>query len=93
MPLYPRPVAAFFGRPSEALTPALPQGCTQGTRPASSSAMILSVTSWYRLALSGKALRAGVAAMARISATGGREPLVRREVVWVIVLLRYQGVT
>jgi hypothetical protein len=36
---------------------ALPQGCTQGTRPASSSAMIFSVTSWYRLCLSGKVLR------------------------------------
>jgi len=36
-----RPVAAFFGRPSGAVT--APQGCTQGTRPCSSSAMILAV--------------------------------------------------
>ena len=33
--------ATFFGRPSGAVT--LPQGCTHGTRPCSSSAMILSV--------------------------------------------------
>jgi hypothetical protein len=45
MPLYWRPVAAFFGRPSAALMPELPQGWTQGTHPASSSAMILSVIS------------------------------------------------
>jgi len=46
------------GRPSGALTPA--QGCTQGTRPCTSSAMILPVISWYRLVLSEKDLWAGV---------------------------------
>jgi hypothetical protein len=50
--------AALRGRPSGALTPA--QGCTQGRRPCSSSAMISSVISWYRLARSAKALWAGV---------------------------------
>jgi hypothetical protein len=43
MPL--RVVAAFFGRAIGAATPEVPQGCTQGRRPASSSAMILSVIS------------------------------------------------
>ena len=38
-------VDAFFGMASGALTAAVPQGWTQGTRPASSSAMILSVIS------------------------------------------------
>ena len=40
-----RPVLAFCGRPSGAWAVALPQGWTQGKRPASSSAMILSVIS------------------------------------------------
>ena len=38
-------VAAFFGMASDAFAAAVPQGWTQGTRPASSSAMILSVIS------------------------------------------------
>ena len=45
MPEYCRPVEAFFGMASGAFAAAVPQGCTQGTRPASSSAMILSVMS------------------------------------------------
>jgi hypothetical protein len=36
------------------LLPAPPEGWIQGTRPYSISAMIFSVASWYRLALSGK---------------------------------------
>ena len=38
-------VLAFFGRPSGAFAAEVPQGCTHGTRPASSSAMILLVIS------------------------------------------------
>src|SRR5258705_2922028 len=57
MPLYWRPVATLRGRPSGALTPA--HGCTQGTRPCSSSATILLVISWYRLLRSEKDLWAG----------------------------------
>ena len=53
----PAPALAGFAVPSGALTPA--QGCTQGTRPCSSSAMILSVISWYRLVRSAKDLWAG----------------------------------
>ena len=49
MPLYRRPVAAFFGMASGARTAPELQGWTQGSRPCSSSAMILSVISWYRL--------------------------------------------
>ena len=45
MPLYCRSVDAFFGIANGALAAAVPQGWTQGTRPASSSAMILSVIS------------------------------------------------
>jgi hypothetical protein len=41
-----RRVEALRGIASGALTAAVPQGCTHGTRPASSSAMILSVISW-----------------------------------------------
>ena len=52
MPLYCRLVDAFFGMASRAFAAAVPQGCTQGTRPASSSAMILSVISSSRLARS-----------------------------------------
>ena len=48
-----------LGRPSGALTPAPPQGCTQGTRPVRAAAMILSVISWYRLVRSAKDLWAG----------------------------------
>jgi transposase len=40
-----RLVAAFFGRASGAATPDVPQGCTRGRRPASSSAMIFPVIS------------------------------------------------
>ena len=43
---YLRRVEALRGIASGALTAAVPQGCTHGTRPASSSAMILSVISW-----------------------------------------------
>ena len=43
MPEYWRPVAAFFGIASGAFAAAVPHGWTQGTRPASSSAMILPV--------------------------------------------------
>src|SRR5437879_3517911 len=57
IPLYLRPVAALRGRPRGALTP--PHGCTQGTRPCSSSATILLVISWYRLLRSEKDLWAG----------------------------------
>ena len=39
------PMLAFFGIASGAFAAAVPQGCTQGTRPASSSAMILVVIS------------------------------------------------
>jgi hypothetical protein len=45
IPEYWRWVAAFFGIASDALAVALPHGWTHGTRPASSSAMILSVIS------------------------------------------------
>jgi len=45
IPEYPRPVAAFRGIDKDALTETLPHGWTQGTRPASNSAMILSVIS------------------------------------------------
>ena len=45
MPLQGLPVAAFLGMPRGARTPDEPQGCTQGRRPASSSAMILFVIS------------------------------------------------
>ena len=45
IPEYCRPVAAFFGMASGAFVAAVPQGWTQGTRPASSSAMILPVIS------------------------------------------------
>jgi hypothetical protein len=45
MPEYCLPVAAFFGMASGALAAAVPQGWTQGRRPASSSARILPVTS------------------------------------------------
>jgi hypothetical protein len=38
-------VEPFFGIPSGARTPDEAQGCTQGTRPASNSAMILLVIS------------------------------------------------
>ena len=44
-PLYCRLVDAFFGMARSALAAAVPQGWTQGTRPASSSAIILSVIS------------------------------------------------
>ncbi|MGY3363018.1 hypothetical protein ACVWZL_000143 [Bradyrhizobium sp. GM2.4] len=44
-PLYWRPVAALFGMAKGALAAAVPQGCTHGTRPASSSAMIVLVMS------------------------------------------------
>ena len=53
-------------------------GCTQGTRPCSNSAMILSVISWYRLVRSAKELvgrcRVG---HGLVSAAGGRKPLSR----------------
>src|SRR5258708_3512071 len=52
MPEYRRWVAAFRGIANGALTAAVPHGCTQGTRPASSSAMSLSVISVQRLARS-----------------------------------------
>lgn len=42
---YCRPVAAFLDMASGALAAAIPQGWTQGTRPASSSEMILLVIS------------------------------------------------
>ncbi len=42
---YWRRVAAFLGMVSEAFAWAVPHGWTQGTRPASSSAIILSVIS------------------------------------------------
>jgi hypothetical protein len=45
IPEYCPPVAAFFGMASGAFAAAVPQGWTQGTRPASSSAMILPVIS------------------------------------------------
>jgi hypothetical protein len=45
IPEYCRWVAAFFGIVSDAFAAAVPHGWTQGTRPASSSAMILSVIS------------------------------------------------
>jgi hypothetical protein len=45
MPEYCRLVAAFFGMASGAFAAAVPQGWTQGTRPASNSAMILVVIS------------------------------------------------
>src|SRR5690606_9315839 len=48
IPEYWRPVAAFFGMARGALAAALPQGWTQGTRPHSSSATILSVISSRR---------------------------------------------
>ena len=44
-PLYWRAVEAFFGMASGAFAVGVPQGWTQGIRPASSSAMILSVIS------------------------------------------------
>jgi hypothetical protein len=44
-PEYVLPVAAFFGMASGAFAAAAPQGWTQGSRPASSSPMILSVIS------------------------------------------------
>jgi len=43
MPEWPRPVAAFFGMASGAETPLEHQGWTQGSRPGSSSVMILLV--------------------------------------------------
>jgi hypothetical protein len=45
IPEYCRPVAAFFGMASGAFAAAVPQGWTQGRRPASSSATILPVIS------------------------------------------------
>ncbi len=45
IPEYGRWVAAFRGRASGALAEAVPHGWTQGSRPASSSAMILVVMS------------------------------------------------
>jgi hypothetical protein len=45
IPEYPRCVDALRGIASGALIAAVPHGCTHGTRPASSSAMILSVIS------------------------------------------------
>jgi hypothetical protein len=45
IPEYCRPVAAFLGIASGALTAVDPHGWTQGARPASSSAMILPVIS------------------------------------------------
>jgi hypothetical protein len=45
IPEYCRPVAAFFGMASGAFAAAVPQGWTQGTRPASSSLTILVVIS------------------------------------------------
>jgi hypothetical protein len=45
IPEYPRCVAALRGMPSGALIAAVPHGWTQGIRPASNSAMILSVIS------------------------------------------------
>lgn len=44
-PLCWRPVDAFLRIASGAFAAAVPQGCTQGARPASSSAMILLVIS------------------------------------------------
>ena len=44
-PEYPRCVDALRGMASGALIAAVPHGCTHGMRPASSSAMILSVIS------------------------------------------------
>jgi hypothetical protein len=45
IPEYPRCVDALRGIASGALIAAVPQGCTHGIRPASSSAMILWVIS------------------------------------------------
>jgi hypothetical protein len=45
IPEYRRWVVALRGMANGALTAAVPHGCTHGTRPASSSAMILSVIS------------------------------------------------
>ncbi|MGY4430940.1 hypothetical protein ACVWWO_003417 [Bradyrhizobium sp. F1.13.1] len=45
MPLYLRPDAALFGKAKGDFAAVVPQGCTHGTRPASSSAMILLVIS------------------------------------------------
>ena len=45
IPEYPRCVVALHGMESGALIAAVPHGRTQGIRPASSSAMILSVIS------------------------------------------------
>ena len=45
MPEYWREVAAFLGMASDAFAADVPQGWTQGSRPSSSSAMILLVMS------------------------------------------------
>ena len=49
MPLYRRLVAAFFGMATARVRARTP-GLDPGNAPSSSSAMILSVISWYRLA-------------------------------------------